>query len=424
MAKELLTATGLEAKFKAKQAEAAAKKTRVRIPDGNNLYLVVRENGTASWQLLITVDGKRKPATLGAYPNVTLKRARELAKKARDESAGGVDLVAKRRTEREVAKKAAKDEKSTVRKMFDGWLKVKDVSDVYKGNITSAFIKDVFPAIGAKNPNEVTRAQIMEILRIIEARNSPVMLRRVKMYLAQMYEYGMEVGTVQHSPVPNHQLRSFIVGEKGHFPAVTDYNEVPALFKAIASYPSPVVRNLMVLSAHLFQRPTELRAAKWDEFDLDGAVWKLGGKRMKMRAEHWVPLSIQVVELLRVHQGIVGDEGWVFPGRRYDQPLSEGAVGEALDTLNYKGKHCHHGFRATARTVLHEHLKVDKEFIEKQLAHKTDDSGLDGAYDRTKFWDDRIKLMQRWSDWVHAQMHVQPATDQPQPQSTRLLIPA
>lgn len=424
MAKELLTATALESRFKKAQADAAAKQTRVRISDGNNLYLVVRESGTASWQLLTWVDGKRKPVTLGTYPNVTLKRARELAKTARDESAGGVDLVAKRRTEREAAAKAAKDEKSTVRKMFDTWLKVKAVSDVYKGNITAAFIKDVLPAIGAKNPGDVTRAQIMDILRTIESRNAPVMLRRVKMYLSQMYEYGMEVGTVQHSPVPSHQLRSFIVGEKGHFPAVTDYKEVPALLKAIAGYPSPIVRNLMVLSSHLFQRPTELRASRWDEFDLDEAVWRLGGERMKMGAEHWVPLSPQVVALLREHQGIVGDEGWVFPGRRKDQPLSEGAVAEALEKLGYKGRHCHHGFRATARTVLHERLKFKKEFIEKQLAHQTDESGLNGAYDRTTFWDDRVDLMRQWSRWIGEQLHAPEPTDQPQTQPTRTPLPA
>jgi integrase len=403
MAKELLTATGLEAKFKQAQRDALARNTRIKISDGNNLYLVVRPSGGASWQLVISTGGVRKPATLAEYPAATLKRARELAKKARDESAGGIDLVAKRRAEREVAKKAIKEAKVTVRTTFEGWLKAKGVSPLYEGNITAAFIKDVLPAIGSLHPGEVTRSQVMEILRTIEARNSPVMLRRVRMYLKQMYEYAMEMGTVEHTPVPGHQLRSFIKGEKGHFPAVTDYKEVPGLLKAISGYGSPVVRNLMVLSAHLFQRPTELRASRWSDFDLEEGVWKISADRTKMDREHWVPLSPQVVELLKVHQGIVGDEGWVFPGRRYDQPLSEGAIASALETLGYKGRHCHHGFRATARTVIAERLKLEPDLIEKQLAHKTDKSGLNGAYDRTQFWDDRVALMQQWSSWVCAQ---------------------
>jgi len=418
MAKELLTATGLEAKFKKACADAATKQTRVRIADGNNLHLVVRENGGASWQLLTWVDGKRKPVTLGAYPHVTLKRARDLAKAARNESAGGIDLVAKRRADRAAVKTAIKAGKVTVRTLFEDWLKKKRTSEVYRGNITAAFIKDVLPAIGAKHPSEVTRDEVMDILRTIESRNAPVMLRRVRMYMKQMYEYGMEVGTVEHSPVPTNQLRSFIAAERGHFPAVTRHKEVSVLFKAIAGYGSPIVRNLMILSAHLFQRPTELRAAKWDAFDLEEGVWRLTKDKMKKDREHWVPLSRQVVEILKQHQGIVGTEGWLFPGKRYDQPLSEGAVGEALDSLGYKGLHCHHGFRATARTVIAERLKLDKDYIEKQLSHKTDESGLDGAYDRTEFWDDRVELMQRWSDWVCEHMHARQATRQSRPQPT------
>ena len=132
MAKELLTAKSLDQELKKAQAEAAARRTRVRISDGNNLQLVVRNIGGASWQLLAWVNGKRKPITLGRYPDVTLKRARDLAEAARDTVAGGADQVEEKRLQR-IAK--ARDEAGkdlTVRTLMNDWLEKHPGSTVSK----------------------------------------------------------------------------------------------------------------------------------------------------------------------------------------------------------------------------------------------------------------------------------------------------
>jgi integrase len=401
MARELLSAKALEAAYKRATAEATEKKTRVKVRDGDNLMLVVRPGGGASWLLQYRHAGERKGVTLGAWPDVGLKSARDLAMAAREQVARGVDPVAKRAAQQ--AKPAAKT--ATVRQMVTAWLAVQRVSDVYRGNIEAAFRKDVLPAIGAKEPSTVQRADIIEILRELEKREALVMLRRVRMWLKQVYEWALDsedYPTVTANPVPTGHLRSFMAPATGHFPAITEPGEVPALMRAIRGYGQPVVRTALLFSAYVWQRPSEIREATWSEFDLAAAMWTIPASRMKMRKEHWVPLAPQVVELLRAHQGVVGDDGWVFPGFRYGKSLSESALSAALETMGYKGQHSPHGFRAMARTILVERLGAADAPLEKQLAHEEADK-VKRAYNRAEFLAERTAIMRTWADWLDGQ---------------------
>ncbi len=404
MARELLSARGLEAAVKVAAAEATAKNTRVKVRDGDNLMLIVRPGGGASWVLQYRLAGQRKPLTLGPWPTVSLKLARELADKARALVATGIDPAVRRQAEQ--ATQAARAKPYTVRQLVAEWMGKQRVSEVYAGNIEAAFKKDVLPVIGAMHPAEVTRQDILRILRALEARGALEMLRRVRMWLKQVYEYALDAEKVQASPVPTGHLKSFMEPEKGHFPAITNAADVPGLMQAIAAYPKPVVRAALMLSAHVWQRPSEVRLAVWSEFDLDAARWVIPAERMKLGREHWVPLSPQVVRLLRAHAGVVGDEGYLFPGHRYGKPLSEATLGGALESIGYKGRHTPHGFRAMARTILEEHLGVDPKLMEKQLAHEEADK-VKRAYNRAEHWPERVKMMAQWSDWLEAQQSAQ-----------------
>jgi len=240
---------------------------------------------------------------------------------------------------------------------------------------------------------------------VVEGRGALEMVRRLRMWLRELFEFGIDDEkrpALLASPVPMGTLRSFKPHKARSFPAVTNAPAVPKLMVALRSTGNWTVRAALLFSAYVFQRPTEIRAARWEEFDLDAARWVIPAERMKLRLEHWVPLATQVVQLLRQHQGVVGDEGWLFPGRRYDMPLSEGTLSGRLNACGYDGKHSPHGFRAMARTVLDEKLKVDTRFIEKQLSHEVD-TRLKGAYNRAEYWDDRVLMMQTWADWLDAQ---------------------
>lgn len=394
----------LDSRIRVAMADAAARSTRVKLRDGEGLLLVVRPNGAASWMLQYTINGHRKDLTLGPWPTVDLKLARTLADDQRRQLAQGIDPLAARREARET-RRAAAASRDTVGLLLVDWMAKKACSAVYKGNIEAAFAKDVLPAVGSSRPEDVTRKQILEILRKVEKRGAHVLVRRLRMWLRQMFEFAIDDEQrplVESSPVPTQQLTSFRAPEHRHLAALINADDMRPLVLAIRSYGQPVVRTGLMLAMHTFTRPTELREADWSEFDLAAGKWVIPASRMKMGREHWVPLSTQVVELLKVHAGVVGDVGWVLPGKRHGKPLSESALGAALDTLGFKGRQTPHGFRATARTIGEEHLGIEARFLEKQLSHEPADK-VQAAYNRAEYWADRVKLMQRWSDWVDAQ---------------------
>jgi len=407
MARHTLTALALKARLADALTVAAQTRRPQRIGDGDGLLLTVAVSGTASWVLRYRRprSGLRNDHTLGRWPTVGLAKARELAEEGRRLVAGGIDPAEQRAVVKQERVAAASPD--TLRKLFDDWMATAkgDKSAVYRGNIEAALKKDVFPKLGAKPPHLVTRAEILEVLRVVEGRGALEMVRRLRMWLRELFEFGIDDEkrpALLASPVPMGTLRSFKPHKARSFPAVTNAPAVPKLMVALRSTGNWTVRAALLFSAYVFQRPTEIRAARWEEFDLDAARWVIPAERMKLRLEHWVPLATQVVQLLRQHQGVVGDEGWLFPGRRYDMPLSEGTLSGRLNACGYDGKHSPHGFRAMARTVLDEKLKVDTRFIEKQLSHEVD-TRLKGAYNRAEYWDDRVLMMQTWADWLDAQ---------------------
>lgn len=402
MARELLSARALEAAVRAAVAEADAKGTRVKVRDGDNLLLIVRPGGGASWVLQYRLRGARKGVTLGAWPAVGLKVARELAGAAREQVARGVDPVQQRAADQAQHAERRAQAGDTFRALFEEWLSKQRISDVYRGNIEAAFTKDVLPTIGAAAPREVTRAQVLQILRGLEAREALEMLRRVRMWMRQVFEFGIDCERVTGNPVPSGQLRAFKAHEKGHFPAITRPEDVAPLMRAIRAHGQPVVRAALMLSAYVWQRPSEIREAAWSEFDLDAARWTIPADRMKLRREHIVPLAPQVVQLLRQHAGVVGVADRLFPGLRHGKPLSEATLGAALATMGYHGRHTPHGFRAMARTILEEHLGADPRALEKQLAHEEADK-VKRAYSRTEFMAQRVAIMRQWADWLDAQ---------------------
>jgi len=81
--------------------------------------------------------------------------------------------------------------------------------------------------------------------------------------------------------------------------------------------------------------------------------------------------------------------------------MSDAAVNAALQRMGYDTQEemTGHGFRAMARTILHEELGVDRDVIEHQLAHAVPDA-LGTAYNRTKFMKDRRRMMDLWADYL------------------------
>jgi len=194
-----------------------------------------------------------------------------------------------------------------------------------------------------------------------------------------------------------------------HFAAITDPEQLGVLLRAIQAYRGgPIVRAALQLAPILFQRPGELRAAAWSEIDLEQGIWTIPPSRMKREKggkehgdPHLVPLPTQAIAILKELYQLTGHGRLVFPGERdHDRPISENSVRTALISLGYTSElQTWHGFRATARTMLAERLDVDPLLIEAQLAHAVKDAN-GRAYNRTRYLEQRVKMMQQWADYL------------------------
>lgn len=370
----------------------------VKMFDERGLFLIVTPAGGKWWRLRYKFDNKEKLLSLGIYPDVGLKEARERREAARKLLAGDIDPGQHRK-----AKKAAREERASnsFEVICREWLENKR-STVALAQYTKALArleKDVFPWIGGRPIVEITAPEILTVLRRIDDRGARYTAHKAKSEISQCFRFAIATGRAERDPCPD--LRGAIPPARGeNFPAITNPKEVAELLRALDGFKGTfVVRCALLLAPLLFVRPGELRKAEWTGFDLEKAEWRY--LVSKTKTEHLVPLSSQAVAILKELHNLTGHGGYVFPGRDPQKPMSEAAVNAALRRMGYdtKTEITGHGFRAMARTILHEELHQKPEVIEHQLAHKVGDAN-GTAYNRTKFLKERKAMMQLWADYL------------------------
>lgn len=369
-----------------------------RLFDGGGLYLEISTAGGRWWRFKYRFDGKEKRLSLGVYPDVSLKDARERRDEMRRLVANGVDPGVNRKIQ-----KAAKLERSAnsfetiarewYAKHSPGW------AATHSSKIIRRLEKDVFPWIGGRPISEITAQELLTVLRRIEGRGTLDTAHRAGGNCSQVYRYAIATGRAERDPVPD--LRGALPPARGgNFAAITDPAKVGALLRAIDAFEGTfVVQSALRLAPLIFVRPGELRRALWEEIDFDRAEWRYWVTKTK--TEHSVPLAAQSLAILKDLHPLTGHGRHVFPGRNPKQPMSEAAVNAALRRMGYdtKTEITGHGFRAMARTILAEELHQKPEVIEHQLAHKVPDA-LGTAYNRTKFIKERRVMMHLWADYL------------------------
>jgi integrase len=214
----------------------------------------------------------------------------------------------------------------------------------------------------------------------------------------QVFRYGVQTGKCERDVT--YDLRGALPQPiRGHMASLTEPKDVRRLLQSFddftGSYP---VQCALKLSVMWFVRPSELRTARWADFDLENGEWRFVVSKTK--TPHIVPLSTQAIAILNDLRALTGHFEYVFAINK-DAPMSDGTINKALRRLgwNTKTEYTGHGARSMARTILAERLKVQPEIIEHQLAHRVPDS-LGTAYNRTKYLDDRKHMMQSWSDYL------------------------
>lgn len=377
---------------------ARAAERPFRLYDQRGLYLDVRPHGGKWWRLKYRFDGKEKLLALGTYPDVSLRKARERRDEARALLADGVDPGAERKRRKlERRARAASSFESIARewhaKRAPAW------AASHSGRILRRLERDVFPHLGNRPIGEITPPEILAVLRRIEDRGAVDTAHRARSNCSQVFRYAVATGRAVSDPCRD--LRDALASTQGgHFAAVTDPGELAAILRAIDSYQgTATVRAALGLLPMLFTRPGKLRAMRWADVDVPNRTWCF---RSKNGDDHVVPLPRQAVAILEQQRPLSAHRSaYVFPGGRSPtRPLSDNAFTAALRRLEIpKTVMSAHGFRATARTLLHERLGYAPDVIEHQLAHRVPDR-LGGAYNRTKFLRERRRMMQAWADYL------------------------
>jgi integrase len=381
----------------------------LRLSDGRGLYLEVAPSGGKWWRWKYRHAGKEKLLSMGTYPDITLKQARERRDQARGLLATGTDPSAARKAEKASVVSATSGSFEAVAREFHD-TKRAEWSEAHARRWLERLVKDVFPYLGARPLAEVSAPDLLTTLRRVEARGVRETVHSIAQACGQVFRYGIVTGRAERNPAADLRgaLRPVLVKNMA---AVTEPAAVGQLMLAIDEYQGGVLtRAALLLSALLFQRPGNVRAMQWAALDLEGdaPAWTIPAEEMKRSRydkqngrPHVVPLAPQAVATLRDLRPLTGHGRYVFPsilgGAR---PMSDNTVNTALRRLGYdKDTATAHGFRAMARTLLVEQLNVNPDVIEAQLAHGK--SGpLGAAYDRAEFMAQRRTMMLQWANYL------------------------
>ncbi len=375
-------------------------KKYVDLRDGKGLYLRIQVNGKKIWKIDYYVNKKRNTMTLGYYPVMTLKQAREEAEKAKALAKQGTNPYKARISQKEEQEKKRNEENKTFKDVADEWLeKIVYTSDVIESTKTmkkSALELHVYPKIGKVLFKNVTYTQLSDLLIDIYKSRKSDLSRRISVILNQICKWANRRGYSERNIAEglSEECRKMKI-ERTPRPAILDPSKIGEYLNKVDVYRSRgtrVMSEAMELFAYIPVRSQELRQAKIDEFDFEKNIWRIPAQRMKTRKEHVVPLPKKIARKFQELIEASGTTNYVFPSRR--NCLSKTGIIERLMLMGYKkGELCVHGFRATFSTLMRETGLYNDEIIETQLAHAYGNA-VSRAYDRGDYLEKRRQCLE------------------------------
>ena len=390
-----------------------------KLSDGQGLYLEVKPTGVKAWRYrfkLSNPDGFKESmfaigeyavAPIGETPDqamarraggrFTLSEARQERVKARGLVKQGVNPAHQRQLER---LKRVQDSAVTFEAVAKEWISLRDWEDVTKLRRLDMLKRVVFPRIGLLPVRDVTPAHILEVLKTAHKKNGPSVAAEAKRTISGVYAFA--VSTLRADTDPTYHLRGALPSNKTQHKRALDIQEIGQLLRDVEThggrYETVSAFRLMWLT---LCRPSEVTEARWEEFDLTNAVWKIPAERMKKRKEHIVPLPAQALELLKGMHTLTGRLDLVFPNRdNRKRPMTTATFRQMLNVLGWSGKFSPHATRTTGSTRLNE-MGYSFDWIERQLAH-ADTNIVRRTYNHATYLEHRAGMMQQWADMLDA----------------------
>lgn len=400
-----------------KKAKPADKE--YRLTDSGGLSLQITPSGGKLWRLRFRKEGKQQMLSLGKYPDVSLADARAERDKLKDGLKQGIDPSKTRKMEKLLPKSNTGDSFEEIARAWHE-VNVSRWTERHGTDVIDSLERLVFPSLGNLAITEITPPLVLVTLQAIEKgggktakgkKRGPAKetARRVRQRMSAVFVFAIASGKAINDPAAIVQGAMAPV-KKGRQPAITNLEDARRILKAVDEIPAhPVTRLALRLLALTGLRPGTLITTPWTELNQIGeneAIWRVSAERMKLRLhqkeddsnEHWVPMSRQAMEIVRILRTLTGKGPLAFPNTRHaHKPMSENAIGYLQNRAGYLHRHVPHGWRATFSTIMNEILPQDRQVIDLMLAHKPKDK-VEAAYNRAQHITRRREIAQLWAD--------------------------
>ena len=365
----------------------------------NGLFLEIRPNGRKTWAYRYTFNAKQEKLTIGRYPDLSLKDARQ----ARDEAAS---QVAKGISPQQQKIKEQQGQLETVlfRDYGERYLKEvikKDRKDPY--NMVLCLSNDIYPMMGHIPLDQISIEDIRRTIWRKKEQGYDAAANQVRGLLRRMFDYAVTLGLVPYNPVLAIPTRHVFKAKPRDRYLST--GEIRTYYTTLLDSRIYKSRKLgLLLSLLTLVRKSELLRAKWEHINFDQKIWLIPETKADSKTGHSremvVYMSSQVIEIFKELKTIAGDEPYVFVGRQRGTHISANAFNTAQKTalaLTDIPNFTIHDLRRTASTHLNEQ-GFNADAIEKCLNHTA--TGVRGVYNKAEYAEERIKMMQKWSDFV------------------------
>ena len=391
-------------------------KKMYKLADEYGLYLQVNPIGTKRWYFKFAYNGKESRIACGAYPLVSLSRARDKRDEARLMILDGIHP----KQERIAEKEAEEDALNTFEKMAREWsqqmLRRRRWSETHANRIWRDMEKHILPAIGERHVTELKTKDLLVPLRVVEANDRLELASRLKQRITDIMGYAVQCGVIDRNPAKD-MAGALMPPRVTHRPALRLERLSEFLTRLDYYYGRRLTKLAIQFTLLTFSRSSEIRLARWSEFDTERAIWIIPAERTpipgvkfsyrgaKMQSEHIVPLSRQTLAVLAEVRTISGEGELLFPGdHSLIKPMSENTVNNALRTMGYNTatELCGHGFRTMACSALIESGKWSRDAVERQMSHQERNAVRAAYIHKAEHIVERKLIMQWWGDYLDA----------------------
>lgn len=385
--------------------------------DGQGLILYVRKSGTKVWRYKYKrTNGKDGLMTLGNFPALSLKTARDKRRELEELIANGIDPI-----DHADIQKARLDNSYSFEAIARDWHKEYSNTGRWIAHTAERALKNledyVFPIIGKQPIDAVKPKDLVKVLRSLEESGYAEVLKKTRQRFSSIFSYAISRGLIEENPA--YFLKDVFVKTKKpkHHPQLP-LEQLPELLRRLENDKGyPTTKLCTAFALHTFVRSSEFRFARWSEFDLQKGIWTIPGERelipgqkfsnrgAKMKLDHLIPLSPQAITLLTEIRKYSGMTKNVFPKNGDPQGfISESTINKTLRRIGYNTNTdiCGHGFRGMACSALVQSTLFQKEAVEKQMSHQERDQVRLAYTHQAEYLEERKAMLNWWSNYLEA----------------------